>query len=261
MQVIYLDVLLVFNLYMNYILLCLTARLTHRKLTFRRGLAGAGLGCCSALMLFLPQMPQSLAMCLKILTAVLICLTAFGKQGILWSSLCFLGAGLLTAGALLAVSAAGQMQVIHANACIYPDISLKYLIGFTIGIYLLLSVIQYLHDKFHASEYCYQVQICYRSQTVFLDGLADTGNALVDFYTGKPVIICDRELLKEMCHPAHSHYLPYLTVAGSGMLEVFQPDEIRISAGQELMKSVDALIGIGEQENGKAIFNPKLLRF
>ena len=84
---------------------------------------------------------------------------------------------------------------------------------------------------------------------------------MVDFYTGKPVIICDKNLLGKMAKPKHSHPVPYMTVAGSGLLEVFQPDEILISPEQGKSKSVDALIGIGEQENQKAIFNPKLLYY
>jgi len=260
-QVVYIDVLLIFNLYMNYLLLCVTARLTHRKLRFRRGLAGAGLGSFSALMLFLPEMPELISILLKILTAVLICLVTFGRQGILWSSSAFAGASFLTAGALMALSMCSQMNMVHANASWYLDISLFHLIVFTIMIYMILSVIQYVYDRFHASEGSYQVKIRYKSASVEIEGLADTGNALVDFYTGKPVIICDRLLLGGMSSPEHSHYIPYLTVAGSGMLQVFEPDEVKISLEREMPKTVDALIGIGGQENGKAIFNPKLLRY
>ena len=261
MQVIYLDVLLIFNLYMNYLLLSLTARLTHIRFSFFRGLLGASFGSFSALLLFLPELPAILSILLKLLTAFLICLIAFGKRRILKTCFYFFCVSFLLAGGLFAVSLCSPVNSAHQNGYYYFDISLTYLIGFTILAYGILSLIQYLYDRNQISEHSYQVAVRYHQKTVLLEGLADTGNSLTDFYTGKPVIICDSVKLGEIAHPEHSHILPYLTVAGSGTLEVFQPDEVVISLETGTSKSVDALIGIGTQENGKAIFNPKLMRF
>ncbi len=261
MQVIYLDVLLIFNLYMNYLLLSLTARLTHTKLTFWRGLLGAGIGSLSSLLIFLPELPVVLSGMLKFAGAFLICLTAYGKKRIFRNCISFFGISFLTAGGIYAVSVCSEVTGISRNGCYYFDISLLHLIGFTVIAYILLSVMQFLYDRNQISENHYQVEVRYHQQTVSLEGLADTGNALTDFYTGKPVIICDRVLLGTIAKPEHSHIVPYLTVAGSGTLEVFQPDEIIISPEHGTAKTVDALIGIGTQENGKAIFNPKLIRF
>ncbi len=261
MQVIYLDVLLIFNLYMNYLLLSLTARLTHTKLTFRRGLLGAGIGSLSSLLIFLPELPVLLSGMLKLLGAFLICLTAYGRKRIFRNCISFFGISFLTAGGLYAISVCTEMTGMSRNGCYYFDISLIHLIAFTIIAYFLLSVTQLLYDRNQISETHYQVEVRYHQQTAHLEGLADTGNALTDFYTGKPVIICDRSLLGTIAEPEHSHIVPYLTVAGSGTLEVFQPDEVIISPEHGTEKTVDALIGIGTQENGKAIFNPKLIRF
>ncbi|MDE5738493.1 MAG: sigma-E processing peptidase SpoIIGA [Oscillospiraceae bacterium] len=261
MQVIYLDILLIFNLYMNYLLLSFTARITHQKLIFWRALFSAVLGSCSALIIIFPEMPVVISICYKIITAIIICLVAFGKNNIFWSCCCFLGISFLTAGAFMAISMIGSTGMIQNNASYYLDISLLQLVIFTIIAYIILHIIQYLHDRSHKTNGIYHVMIRYGNDTVTLNGLADTGNALVDFYTGKSVIICDKNLLGDMAKPKHSHPVPYMTVAGSGLLEVFQPDEILISPEQGKSKSVDALIGIGEQENQKAIFNPKLLYY
>lgn len=261
MQVVYLDILLIFNLYMNYFLLGLTARITHQRLIFRKALFGAVLGSLSALVLLLPEMPVMISGIYKFITAVVICLTAFGKRHLFWSCLCFFVVSFLIAGAFMAVSMMGYVKAVQNNAFCYLDISLLQLILFTIIAYLVLHVIQYIHDRSHKTNGSYRIVIRHGIHTANLEGLADTGNSLVDFYTGKPVIICDKVLLGEMAKPKHSHPVPYMTVAGSGMLEVFQPDEILISLEQGHAKSVDALVGIGEQENQKAIFNPKLLHY
>lgn len=260
MQIIYLDVLLIFNLYMNYLLLSLTARITHIRLVFWRGLFGAGIGSLASLCLFLPELPFLLSGMMKTILAVLICLSAFGRKRLFRNCLAFFGISFLVSGALYALSVCTQIPAVQHNGCFYFDISLSYLIGFTVAAYFLLSVIQFLYDRNQISDQAYQITVRYRKHSVSLEGLADTGNSLTDFYTGKPVIICDGSLLSEM-QPEHSHILPYLTIAGSGTLEVFQPDEIMISHAYGTVKTVDALIGIGSQENGKAIFNPKLIRF
>lgn len=260
LQVVYLDVLLLFNFYMNYLLIRLTARITHRKSGFLRTVLGAGLGSLSTLVFLLPEQPAWITGIYKIFIAVLICLVTFGKRYLFWSCLCFLGISFLTAGILFAVSMTGSLTAMQNNACYYLDISLLQLILLTMIAYGLLSVVQYFHDRTHQTTGVYQVIIRYQDHTEKLEGLADTGNSLVDFYTGKPVIVCDRNLLHSI-QPKHSHPIPYMTVAGSGMLEVFQPDEVLILQEQGSTRSVDALIGMSTQQNQKAIFNPKLLSY
>ncbi len=269
MQTVYLDVLLVFNLYVNYILLRMTARLTHSRLRFCRCLAVSALGSLSTLMIFLPPMPTLLSVLCKLLIAVLLCMAAFGvrdRMRLCWCSICLFGSSFALAGILLALSLLCGVRVMHANSCWYPDVSLLHLVLFTIGGYLLLHTVQYLHDRTHAADEGYRVSIRYRCCTVQLEGLADTGNSLVDFFTGKPVIICDAAKLHnippyDLQKPVRGfRLLPCSTVSGNGLIPVFQPDEVVIYSEQSgRYKKVDALIGIGERENQKAIFNPKLL--
>ena len=94
---------------MNYLLLSLTARLTHTKLTFRRGLLGAGIGSLSSLLIFLPELPVLLSGMLKLLGAFLICLTAYGRKRIFRNCISFFGISFLTAGGLYAISVCTEM--------------------------------------------------------------------------------------------------------------------------------------------------------
>lgn len=227
------------------------------------------MGSLSTLMIFLPPMPTLLSVLCKLLIAVLLCMAAFGvrdRMRLCWCSICLFGSSFALAGILLALSLLCGVRVMHANSCWYPDVSLLHLVLFTIGGYLLLHTVQYLHDRTHAADEGYRVSIRYRCCTVQLEGLADTGNSLVDFFTGKPVIICDATKLHnippyDLQKPVRGfRLLPCSTVSGNGLIPVFQPDEVVIYSEQSgKYKKVDALIGIGERENQKAIFNPKLL--
>ncbi len=267
---VYLDVLLIFNLYVNYIVLRLTARMTHSRLPFGRALGAAALGSLSTLMIFLPALPLPLNLLCKLLIAVLLCAAAFGWRDpvrLCWNSLCLFGTSFLLAGILLALALLCNVRVLHANSCWYLDVSLLHLVVFTIAAYLLLSAVQYLRDRYHAADGGYRVFIRYRSGTAALEGLADTGNSLVDYLTGCPVIICDKRLLGTLLPdtpalPKGCRLLPCTTIAGTGMLAVFRPDEVLIESGETgARRQVDALIGVSAQETGRAIFHPKLLRF
>lgn len=263
MRTIYLDVLLVFDLYMSFLLLRLTARLTHTRLSFGRALLGAAVGSLSSLLVLLPPMPFVLSLLCKLISALLMCLAAFGirdRRLFLWHAVCFLGLNFVLAGMLLALTATGH--VYYTNGGWYPVISLRLLVIFTILAYGLLTVISRIRERHAASDGSFEVIIRRGEHTVRLDGLADTGNTLTDFCTGKPVIICPRGLLGDMLPPLPCRGfrpLPYTTVAGEGVLTVFHPDEAIIRSRRDgRCKSVDVLIGIDEQPHDCAIFHPKL---
>ena len=269
MQTIYLDVLLVFNLYVNYILLCMTARLTHSRLRSSRCLAVSALGSVSTLMILLPPMPIFFSVLCKLLTAVLLCMAAFGwhdRKRLFFCSICLFGSSFALAGMMFALYIVCSVRVVQSNSCWYLDVSLLHLILFTIAAYILLHTVQYLHDRTHAADGGYRVCIRYRCCTVQLQGLADTGNSLVDFFSGKPVIICDGTKFSDIAPspsappPKGFRLLPCETVSGNGLIPVFQPDEVVIYTERSgRYHKVDALVGIGERGNERAIFNPKLL--
>lgn len=86
----------------------------------------------------------------------------------------------------------------------------------------------------------------------------------VDFFTGKPVIVCDAAgfagIDTDAFPPKGFRLLPIVTVSGSGMIPVFQPDEVVIYTEQTgRCQQVDALVGLGERGNGMAIFHPRVL--
>ena len=110
-----------------------------------------------------------------------------------------------------------------------------------------------------------QVLVRRNGLEVPLDGLADTGNALCDSFTGKPVVIASIEKVRELLPDAVKNYLagncehlegirliPCRTVTAEGVVPAF-PAEIIIGG-----KPADALLGVTRQEISGAdcIFNP-----
>lgn len=120
MQTIYLDVLLLQSLYVNYFLLRAAARVTHTPLRFARCLLVSAGSSLFSLLIFLPALPLLLQLLLKLTAAAATVSLAFGIQHGRWLGQfgCFFGCSFLLAGLLLAVcSTANQGFATWSNSC------------------------------------------------------------------------------------------------------------------------------------------------
>ena len=100
MQTIYLDVLLLQSLYVNYFLLRAAARVTHTPLRFARCLLVSAGSSLFSLLIFLPALPLLLQLLLKLTAAAATVSLAFGIQHGRWLGQfgCFFGCSFLLAG-------------------------------------------------------------------------------------------------------------------------------------------------------------------
>lgn len=268
MQTIYLDVLLVQSLYVNYFLLRATARLTHTRLRLGRCLLAAGGSCLFSLLIFLPPLPLLIQLLFKLAAAAATVTMAFGfhREGWLCQFGCFFGCNFLLAGLLLAVcSVAKNGFATWGNSYCYLDFSLLQLILFTALAYAMLHLCSILRGRRHHVNDKFQVLIQLNQKTIVLPGLADTGNNLVDVFSGVPVVVCAESqltpLLDGKCIELLRGYrlLPCTTVTAEGLMPLFRPDTLcirNLTSGKS--RAVDAMIGIGGTQES-AIFHPILM--
>lgn len=272
MQTIYADVLIVLNIYVNFFLLKITAGITHSPLRTGRCIAASVYGSLFSLMILIPRLSTALSLAIKLAAAVSIVALAFGihgKKRLLLNTVSFFAANFILAGTIYAVYTMLEPGFIHFNnAYFYIDFSLLLLIITTAALYLAVRIIRIRLDKSPAEHGCYSVLIRAGEKVISLSGLADTGNGLVDYFTGAPVVICAQECFAELTGsdlqisslPKGFRLLPCSAVSGSGLIPVFRPDEVLITNCQSgERKPVDAIIGFG-QCGGKAVFNPRLLK-
>lgn len=268
MQTIYIDVLIVLNIYINYFLLRITARLTHSPLTAKRCILSAVYGSLYSLLILAPKINTFLNLLIKLFAVVTIVIIAFGfhgKKRLLVNTASFFSANFLLAGTIYAVYSWLKPEFVHFNnSYFYIDFSLLLLVVTTAVMYFAVYIAGNFLDRTPDGTDCYSVLIKYKDRVITLDGLADTGNALTDFFSGSPVIVCDKEKFSDITNgntlPKGFRLLPCSTISNSGFIEVFRPDEVLIKnsiSGER--KKVDAVIGLGEN-SGNAIFNPKLLK-
>lgn len=274
-MVIYLDVLIVVNVYITYFTLRASARLLRARLKTRRLiLASVFGGISSATAAF--SLSFLGALLLKAGLTLLLTLTAFGFSGVrrfLSRFFVVLSVGMLICGtAVLLREWTGSAVFTEAGGYVYLNVSILTLVGATTGAYLLIVLFRRFLDR-PAADARLHLKIKNNGKTVVITAFPDSGNNLRDFLTGLPVIVCRAGAVLSVAPegieaaktapPAGVRLIPYTTVSGGGCIAAFRAEEITVTDEMLRDKAVEALIGIGEREFGEgefdAVMNPKLL--
>lgn len=284
-MVIYLDVLILINLYVTYFQILAVAAFTHRKTVWYRKLSAAGIGAVASLSIFIPQEMVLTLTLLKIFLCALIAFVAFGYTGFrayAVSVLFLMLVSFVFSGLMLCVWLfAAPMKMLFINGTVYFGIDTMTIILSTCAAYGVVRIIRYILDKNGKTDGKYTVIIKNNGRECRLSALADSGNGLVDCFSGLPVIVCRRDMCADVSPPAIDmiennsdiseigtqmikgvRIMPFSTVGKGGLICMFKAESVVIDdETNEEKYPVNALIGIviGGRQEYEAIFNPKIL--
>lgn len=284
-MVIYLDVLILINLYVTYFQILAVSVFTHRKTVWYRKLSAAGIGAVASLSIFIPQEMVLTLTLLKIFLCALIAFVAFGYTGFrayAVSVLFLMLVSFVFSGLMLCVWLfAAPMKMLFINGTVYFGVDTMTIILSTCAAYGVVRIIRYILDKNGKTDGKYTVIIKNNGRECRLSALADSGNGIVDCFSGLPVIVCRRDMCADVSPPAIDmiennsdisdigtqmikgvRIMPFSTVGKGGLICMFKAESIVIDdETNEEKYPVNALIGIviGGRQEYEAIFNPKIL--
>ncbi len=284
-MVIYLDVLILINLYVTYFQILAVSVFTHRKTVWYRKLSAAGIGAVASLSIFIPQEMVLTLTLLKIFLCALIAFVAFGYTGFrayAVSVLFLMLVSFVFSGLMLCVWLfAAPMKMLFINGTVYFGIDTMTIILSTCVAYGVVRIIRYILDKNGKTDGKYTVIIKNNGRECRLSALADSGNGMVDCFSGLPVIVCRRDMCADVSPPAIEmiennsdisdigtqmikgvRIMPFSTVGKGGLICMFKAESVVIDdETNEEKYPVNALIGIviGGRQEYEAIFNPKIL--
>lgn len=284
-MVIYLDVLILINLYVTYFQILAVSAFTHRKTVWYRKLSAAGIGAVASLSIFIPQEMVLTLTLLKIFLCALIAFVAFGYTGFRAYAVNVLFLMLVSfvfSGLMLCVWLfAAPMKMLFINGTVYFGIDTMTIILSTCAAYGVVRIIRYILDKNGKTDGKYTVIIKNNGRECRLSALADSGNGMVDCFSGLPVIVCRRDMCADVSPPAIDmienngdisdigtqmikgiRIMPFSTVGKGGLICMFKAESVVIDdETNEEKYPVNALIGIviGGRQEYEAIFNPKIL--
>ena len=284
-MIIYLDVLILINLYVTYFQILAVSVFTHRKTVWYRKLSAAGIGAVASLSIFIPQEMVLTLTLLKIFLCALIAFVAFGYTGFrayAVSVLFLMLVSFVFSGLMLCVWLfAAPMKMLFINGTVYFGIDTMTIILSTCAAYGVVRIIRYILDKNGKTDGKYTVIIKNNGRECRLSALADSGNGIVDCFSGLPVIVCRRDMCADVSPPAIDmiennsdiseigtqmikgvRIMPFSTVGKGGLICMFKAESVVIDdETNEEKYPVNALIGIviGGRQEYEAIFNPKIL--
>lgn len=284
-MVIYLDVLILINLYVTYFQILAVSVFTHRKTVWYRKLSVAGIGAVASLSIFIPQEMVLTLTLLKIFLCALIAFVAFGYTGFrayAVSVLFLMLVSFVFSGLMLCVWLfAAPMKMLFINGTVYFGVDTMTIILSTCAAYGVVRIIRYILDKNGKTDGKYTVIIKNNGRECRLSALADSGNGMVDCFSGLPVIVCRRDMCADVSPPAIEmiennsdisdigtqmikgvRIMPFSTVGKGGLICMFKAESVVIDdETNEEKYPVNALIGIviGGRQEYEAIFNPKIL--
>lgn len=284
-MVIYLDVLILINLYVTYFQILAVSVFTHRKTVWYRKLSAAGIGAVASLSIFIPQEMVLTLTLLKIFLCALIAFVAFGYTGFrayAVSVLFLMLVSFVFSGLMLCVWLfAAPMKMLFINGTVYFGVDTMTIILSTCAAYGVVRIIRYILDKNGKTDGKYTVIIKNNGRECRLSALADSGNGMVDCFSGLPVIVCRRDMCADVSPPAIDmiennsdisdigtqmikgvRIMPFSTVGKGGLICMFKAESVVINdETNEEKYPVNALIGIviGGRQEYEAIFNPKIL--
>ncbi len=270
---IYADILVLTNLYLDFLLLWCVKAFLHLRPKKGRLVLGALAGGLSSLLSLL-TVSRPLLLAVGIICAFLTAAAAFAplKPFLFWKAVLLLWLfSFLLAGFflfLLTFFPVGNAAVL-GNA-VYLNFSPFFLFGATCVSYLLFSLFYRLFPKPAVRRYS-RITVEHNGQTASLFCKADTGCSLREPFSGLPVIVGEAKALERIAPSGVLEFLkgkntekplrliPFATVGGDGLLPAFQADKVVLEKTGEVLTCYIALcprpLSAGEFDG---LYNPDL---
>lgn len=238
--VIYIDILLALNWWIDFLLLLGVRRVMGGGVRSWRLAVGALVGSLSCLTLFLPPLSVWLTLAIRLGAAALMVTVAFRHRcwRDWWRSVLLLftlSAGLAgLCGALYFFVAPEGFYVF--NGVVYYSVPPLLLVVLTVVCYGLLWLAEQWLRRRAPKEHVFRVRLSYGDKQVTFHCLYDSGNHLVEPFSGRPVMVVERGVAEELMPKLPSveelptdgkwRLIPYDTLGGSGLLPAFVPTEV-----------------------------------
>ena len=285
-NIIYIDVLICLNLFINYFILLGVSKFLFLKTRKIRIILAALLGGVYSLYILLPDINMFFSLIIKLVMSVTIIIVAFRKTGIknfLKSIACFYSISFAFGGVMFAIwYLIAPNGMLMNNGVIYFNLSPMIFIFSTIVSYIIIRLISRFTGQQVPEEIFCNILIRHEGKEEVLKSKIDTGNSLVEPFSKLPVIVVDYkniekvvpEAIKDfMCVALNSNnfnylnnknfrFIPFSAVSGEGVLPAFKPDKLIVFYKGENIER-EAFIAVSRKnitfDNFHALMNPSLL--
>lgn len=222
---IYLDLILILNFFIDFILLLSVSILLRRNASIYRIILGSFIGGVSIIFLFF-DINNTMLFIYKVIISVFMTLISFGFKTIKYTFkniLYLYMSSIILGGFLYFLNIEFSYKQIGL-VFIQNEFSINILFLIIFGpIIIYIYVKQGLSLKNNYSNY-YKINMYIKNRKLTFNGFLDTGNNLVTPITNKPVILIDEDINLD-----YFFYIPYKCVKGSGLIKCYKIDKIEVN--------------------------------
>ena len=269
----YIDIILVENMIMNYIILFATGLITKVKLKYRRLFISSLIGSIYAIMSYISGLEVYMNEITKIVLSVTMIYVAFVpynfkkmvQEVIIFylTSFCFGGV------AYYLLYYISPEQIKNMNGILTGSYPIKIaILGGILGFFIINIAFRVIKNRFDRNSIFYTIEIGYQGKSCQMKVILDTGNLLVEPITSYPVVIVEAEKMKQILSEqtlekllnilednnletidddlkSRCRVIPFSSIGkNNGMIIGFKPDYIKIYDEEYESTIREVIIGI-----------------
>lgn len=202
---IYIDIVIIENLIMNYIILCATGMVSKNKIRHLRLIMASLLGAIYSVVAYMKILEIYSNIVLKILLSVIIVYIAYNPQTVkkLWKTLVmfYLVSFVFGGVAFSLIYIIKPQDIIMKNGLFLGTYPLKTIIlGAIVAFAIIIIAVKIIRKKFTTKDMICDIEIMLNNKKINTKALIDTGNMLKEPITNTPVVVVEKILLYE-CIP------------------------------------------------------------
>lgn len=202
---IYIDIVIIENLIMNYIILCATGIVSKNKIRHLRLIMASLLGAIYSVVAYMKILEIYSNIVLKILLSVIIVYIAYNPQTVkkLWKTLVmfYLVSFVFGGVAFSLIYIIKPQDIIMKNGLFLGTYPLKTIIlGAIVAFAIIIIAVKIIRKKFTIKDMICDIEIMLNNKKINTKALIDTGNMLKEPITNTPVVVVEKILLYE-CIP------------------------------------------------------------
>lgn len=275
---VYIDIILLENLCMNYIILFATAYIMKIKISHIRIIASSSIGAVYSIMLYMQILPIYSSIFMKIILSVAMVYISYAPKTVkiaIKQLIIFYLISFAFGGCAFALLYFVKPQAIFIKNGVYiGTYPLKIaLLGGIVGFIITYIAFKIIKNKATKEEMIYKLKIKINDKTVEVNALLDTGNKLKDPITLVPVIVIEKQKLynflpeeilenidkiiggdsdklieENIKYMSKFRVIPYNSIGKqNGLMLGFKADEVKIIIDEEERTIKNTIIGIFNQ--------------
>jgi len=200
---IYIDIIIVENLIMNYIILYATALISKSKISYVRIFFGSLIGAIYAITEYISKINIYSNMLMKFILSIIIIFLAFYPQNVkkMFKQLILFYLTTFTFGgvATYLIYVLKPQNIVIKNGVYVGTYVLKVIfIGAILGTIILIIAFKFSKNKITKKDMICKVKIMLNGKEITVDAIVDTGNMLKEPLTGNPVVVVEKMSLYDL---------------------------------------------------------------